>query len=82
MLVEMGNRIFAHFIDPDGSMCFSCFSSSEREQLAVGLKAIKAESPESVREGRRLFDEAQAQAVKAIEAQCYSQVPRLEIEPA
>ena len=48
-------------------MCLSCFSGKDREALKAGLGAIKAESGESVREGRRLFDEAQAMAVKAFQ---------------
>ena len=72
ILVEMGMRIYNHFIDTQGSMCLSCFDATERKALKDALGNIKKESGETVREGRRLYDEAQAQAVKAIEEQCYS----------
>jgi len=72
VLVEMGQRIYKHFIDVDGSMRLTCFSGDERGQLRAGLEAISKGAGDTVREGRRLYDEAQKTAVKAIEDQCYS----------
>jgi len=72
VLIEMGGRIFDHFVKNDGSMRLRCFSDDERAALQAGLAKVNKADTQSVREGRRLFDAAQITAVKAIEAQCYS----------
>jgi serine/threonine protein kinase len=68
----MGSRIHKHFIANDGAMRLTCFDAAERDALKQKLAAIDTRSVESVRDGRRSFDEAQAAAVRAIEEQCYS----------
>ena len=73
VLIEMGHRIYQHFIDVKGSMRLSCFGEGERAALKSALAAINKDDTSSIKEGRKLFDDAQATAVRAIEQQCYSQ---------
>ena len=70
-LREMGSRIHAHFVAPDGAMSLTCFSNADRKAIKDGLGSINTSDVASVREGRRLFDEAQKLAVAAIKEQCY-----------
>ena len=70
-LKEMGSRIYAHFVAPDGAMCLSCFANEEREAVRKSLSAMNINDVNSVREGRRIFDEGQTLAVGAIKEQCY-----------
>jgi len=75
LLVEMGERIYNHFIDEKAAMRLTCFSDAERgimKEKLTALKGASASSREVISEGRRLFDDAQSAAVKAIEQQCYS----------
>lgn len=74
-LIEMGERIYAHFIAPDGSMRLNCFEDGWRSDVKSQLASLKASGGadmDKVREARRMYDEAQKTAVRAIEAQCYS----------
>jgi len=76
VLIEMGNRIYDHFIKEDGVMRLSCFEAGERQTIRSGLDTLasKGDSPqtEMIKEGRKVYDAAQGIAVKAIEEQCYS----------
>jgi len=73
-LVEMGSRIFSHFVANDGSMRLSCFDDEWRSEASKQLQTLQGAGgdPEKLREGRRVFDEAQKMAVRAIEEHCYS----------
>ena len=70
-LLDMGTRIYEHFIKSDGVMRLSCFIETQREAIKTELGKLTVGSLD-IKEARKLYDEAQKIAVSAIEDQCMS----------
>ena len=64
----MGAKIYDNFVKRGGPMSLSCFSDGDRSEIRAPLDA----SSLPMAEARKVFDDAQKKAVKAIEDHCYT----------
>ena len=64
----MGAKIFDNFVKRGGPMSLACFSDGDRAEIRAPLDA----SSLPMAEARKVFDDAQKKAVKAIEDHCYA----------